>query len=266
MNTPQNTVTVNVNGASLVCDLHGAGEPILFIHGFPLSGRLWEHVIEPMRDTWRLVIPDLRGMGRSQPTAGATMATYADDLAALLDAVGEQRPVVVVGLSMGGYIAFEFYRRHAERVRALVLADTRAEADEPDKAAGRVVMADRVLSEGSGVVAEAMLPTLFGPKASTDLKQTWVEIISSTHPTGTAAALHAMRQRPDSTATLGDIQVPTLVVVGEDDAMTPPANARSMHRGIADAQLRVITDAGHMTPVEQPGQFVRALRRFVDAL
>ncbi len=257
---------VNVNGVNLACDLHGSGEPILFIHGFPLSGRLWDHVVEPMRDTWRLIIPDLRGMGRSQVTPDASMATYADDLAALLDAIGEQRPAVVVGLSMGGYIAFEFYRRHAERVRALVLADTRAEADTPQKAADRAAMADRVLCEGSAIVAAAMLPALFGSKASADLKHTWKELISNTGPTGTVAALHAMRQRPDSTTTFDDIQVPTLVVVGEDDALTPPADARSMHRGIAGAQLRLIPDAGHMTPVEQPGQFVRALRHFVDAL
>lgn len=266
MDPGSRSVSVNVNGVNLACDLHGSGEPILLIHGFPLSGRLWNAVVEPMRDAWRLIIPDLRGMGRSQATTDATMATYADDLAALLDALGESRPAVVVGLSMGGYIAFEFHRRHLERVRALVLTDTRAEADTPQKTDDRAAMADRVLSEGSRIVAEAMLPGLFGPKAPVELKEEWNEIICRTPPLGTAAALRAMAQRPDSTATLADIRVPTLVVVGEDDALTPPADARTLHRGIVGAQLRLIPDAGHMAPVEQPGQFVRVLQRFVDSL
>ncbi len=255
-----------VNGINLAFEQHGEGEPLLFVHGFPLSGRLWEHVIEPLRDDYKLIIPDLRGMGRSQASESASMATYADDLAGLLDALGESRPAVVVGLSMGGYLTFEFYRRHRERVRGLVLADTRCEADSPEKARDRAAMAERVRAEGGVVVADAMMDALFGPQASSELRDTWREIISSTRPQGIIAALAAMAESPDSTPTLAEIDVPTLIVVGEHDALTPPSAARTMHEGITGSRLEIIPHAGHMVPVEQPVAFSRVLREFLEGL
>lgn len=255
-----------VNGIKLAFEQHGEGEPLLFVHGFPLSGVLWEHVIEPLRGAYKLIIPDLRGMGSSEASESASMATYADDLAGLLDALGESRPAVLVGLSMGGYLTFEFYRRHRERVRGLVLADTRCEADAPEKARDRAAMAERVRADGGVVVADAMMDALFGPRASSELRETWREIISSTPPQGIIAALGAMADRTDSTATLAEIDVPTLVVVGEHDALTPPSAAQTIHEGIPGSRLEIIADAGHMVPVEQPVAFNRVLREFLEEL
>jgi 3-oxoadipate enol-lactonase len=143
-----------VDGVSLRYDIHGAGEPVLFVHGFSLSGALWQPVVEPLSGRFKLIIPDLRGHGGSGIGGEASMQRYAADLAALLDEIAEARPVVLVGHSMGGYIAFEFFRRHPERVRALVLVNTRAQADSREAARGRHDIADRVLREGSQVVAD----------------------------------------------------------------------------------------------------------------
>ena len=257
---------VHTNGIKLAFEQYGEGEPLLFVHGFPLSGRLWEHVIEPFSGAYKLIIPDLRGMGHSQASETACMATYADDLAGLLDAIGESRPAVIVGLSMGGYLTFEFYRRHRERVRGLVLVDTRCEADAPEKARDRAAMAERVRVDGGVVVADAMMDALFGPQASSELRDAWREIISSTPPQGIIAALAAMAERTDSTATLAEIDVATLVVVGQHDALTPPSAAQTIHEGITASQMEIIPHAGHMVPVEQPTPFNRVLREFLEEL
>jgi len=239
---------------------------VLCVHGFPLSHQMWLPVGEHLWDTCRLIMPDLRGHGRSAVTDEASMRLYADDLAGLLDVVAPGEPVAVCGLSMGGYIAFEFFRQYSSRVRALVLADTRAEADSAEAAANRQRLAQRVLAEGSHVVADDMVEKLFGPAASAALRQRWRDIMASTAPAGVAAALWAMAERQDSTATLKEIDVPALVIVGEDDRITPPSVARNMHANIRDARLHVIPDAGHVPPVETPRALASLLRQFVEKL
>ncbi len=251
--------TAKSNGINITYEVHGRGDPVLFIHGFPLSRELWRPMIEPMSDRFTLIMPDLRGMGDSEATCDASMADYSDDLAALLEVIGEKRPAAVVGLSMGGYVAFEFYRRHRDRVRALVLADTRAEADTPESAKTRLETAEKVMREGSGVVADAMAAKLFARSASPALVEEWRAIMTATKPMGVAAALKAMASRPDSTPTLKDIVVPTLIVVGEEDAITPPPLSRAMHAGIAGSRIRMIPECGHMPPVERPDAFSRAV-------
>ncbi|HEV2149514.1 MAG TPA: alpha/beta fold hydrolase, partial [Longimicrobiaceae bacterium] len=154
-----------VNGATLRHEVFGEGEPVLFAHGFPLSGALWHPVVERLGGGWRCIVPDLRGHGGSAATPDAGMDDHADDLARLLDALGETRPVVLAGMSMGGYVAFAFARRHPERVRALALVNTRAQADTPEQARGRLETAERVLREGSATVADAMAGKLFAPAA-----------------------------------------------------------------------------------------------------
>jgi len=243
---------------------HGRGEPILFVHGFPLSGEMWNSTVERLSSRWTCIVPDLRGHGRSGVTDDATMATYADDFAGLLDALGEKRPVTLVGLSMGGYIAFEFFRRHRSRLSALVLADTRHTADTPDAAAKRETTAVAVLKDGSRVVADAMIENLFAPTTPADLKAQWHAIMTRTPPRGVAAALRALATRPDSTPTLAKIDCPTLVVVGEHDAITPPDAARDMHAKIAGSTIEIVPNAGHMAPVEQPQLFATALQRFLE--
>jgi 3-oxoadipate enol-lactonase len=253
-----------IDGISLHFEVHGNGEPVLFVHGFPLSGRLWDPAVALLQDRFELIVPDLRGHGRSGVSEDVTMARYADDLAALLDVAGAKGPVTVVGHSMGGYIAFELYRRHPERIRALVLVDTRAGTDTEEAAEGRREMARRVLRDGSRVIADALVDRLFAPPTPDALRERWHEIMASTPPVGVAAALRAMAERPDSHPMLREIDRPVLVVVGADDAITPPEEARRMHEAVPSSRLEVVPEAGHMTPVEQPERFAEVLRDFVE--
>ena len=259
-------MNVTVEGVELHYEVHGEGDPILLVHGFPLSGALWDGVVERLADRWRLIVPDLRGHGRSEASAETTMRRYADDLVAVLDAAGEKRPVVLVGLSMGGYVAFEFYRRHPERVRALVLANTRATRDAPEVLRGRHDSAERALREGSAAVSEGMVDRLFAPTTPPELRERWREIMAATPPAGVAAALRAMAERTDSRRLLKRVGVPVLVIVGSDDVITPANEARAMAEAAKWGRIRMISRAGHMTPVEQPGDFAAALEDFLRTL
>jgi 3-oxoadipate enol-lactonase len=259
-------VKATVNGIDLHYEDHGTGRPVLFIHGFPLSGRMWEHLVTPLSGTYRLIIPDLPGLGSSEASAETSMARYADVLVELLDALDEGRPVALVGLSMGGYVAFEFYRRHRRSVRALVLADTRAKPDTEQARQQREQDAQKVLRQGCAELAEAMLDKLFTPRASPQLRETWRGIMASSPPEGVAAALRAMAGRADSQPTLATIDVPALIIVGEDDVLTPVIEAQTMHEGIAGSRLVVVPGAGHLSPVEQPRLFAEALHKFLDSV
>ncbi|MCA9256267.1 MAG: alpha/beta fold hydrolase, partial [Phycisphaerales bacterium] len=172
--------------------------------------------------------------------------------------------VVVMGLSMGGYVTFEFVRRHARRVRALVLADTQSAADTPEKAASRMEGAARVLVEGNQWVVDGMTPILFAEDAPKALVQEWREIMLATNPQGTAAGMRAMADRIDSATTFAQIQCPTLVVVGELDAITPPKAARIMSDGIDGARLEILPGVGHMAPVEAPDEYARIVGDFLS--
>ena len=254
-----------VNGVMLHYELVGDGEPILFVHGFPLSGALWKPIAERLQG-WRCLVPDLRGHGRSAATPTATIEQFSDDLVALLDTIGERRPVVLCGLSMGGVIAFDFFRRHRARLRALVLVDCRANADTPEGRQQREELAQAVLRDGSRVAADSMIDKLLAPQASPALRTEWHAIMAATPPVGVAAAARALAQRPDSTATLGRIDVPTLLVFGEEDRITPPDLARQMLAAIPGARLELISAAGHLPPVEQPDRFLQAIRTFLAEL
>ena len=258
----------NADDISLYYQLSGdaSGTPILFIHGFPLTGQMWEPAIAELPEECFCIVPDLRGLGESQARDGTSMTTYADDLAELLDAVGEKRPVIVVALSMGGYIAFELFRRHRDKVKALVLVDTRANPDSADARAGRMKMIDNVKANGSKAVADAMIEKLFAPEVDPELKQEWHEIMAQQPPEGVIGALQAMADRPDSAPTLAKIDCPTLLLVGEHDVITPPDVHREMQAAIRGSRLEVIADCGHMTPVEKPDEFNKILGEFIDSL
>lgn len=253
-------------GCELYYEASGQGPPLMFVHGFPLSGRMWQPTVERISAAYRCIVPDLRGHDRSSATPTADMARYADDLAAVLDADGERRPVVLVGLSMGGYIAFEFFRRHRQRISALVLADTRAGADTQEARTKREETAQAVEKGGSRVVADAMVDKLFAPGAAASLRNEWHEIMSRTQPMGVAAALRAMAARPDSTPTLSKIDCPVLIVVGEHDTITPPDVHREMHAAITGSRLESIADAGHLSPLEKPDRFAAALTAFLNTM
>jgi 3-oxoadipate enol-lactonase len=255
-----------IEGTTINYWVEGRGEPVLLVHGFPLASEMWKPLAARLRDRYRLIAPDLRGHGASQESAETSMESYARDLVALLERAGENRPVVLVGLSMGGYIALEFVRRFPQCVRALVLANTRASADTEEQAATRQHTAARVLEEGSSVVAEQMRTKLFAPAAPDELRQTWYRIMAASPPVGVAAALRAMARRPDSFATLAAFERPVLIIAGEEDAIIPLEEAEAMRRASPRAELEVIRHAGHMTPVEQPDDFADAMRRFLQAL
>jgi pimeloyl-ACP methyl ester carboxylesterase len=247
----------------------GSGLPLVLLHAFPLSSAMWLAQREGLADDFRIITPDQRGFGGSplgvdQPS----LDVVADDLAALLDAKELDR-VVLGGLSMGGYVAMAFCRRHRDRVRALVLADTRAEADTADGAANRERIATALLADPDcPVLLDEVLPQLLGSTTarSRPLVYGRVKAFVQAAPAAAAAwAERAMAARPDSTATLRELDVPVLVLVGEEDALAPPEAAERM-AAAASAQLVRLTGAGHLSAVETPEEFNTAVRTFVAAV
>jgi len=257
---------ITTDQLKLHVELNGKGLPLLCIHGFPLSGELWAPLRDSLSDRYQLIIPDLRGHGQSGVSETVTMSDFADDLNAMLVAIDINRPVVVIGLSMGGYVAFEFYRRYRKRVQALVLVDTRANADTEDVLKGRREMSKRVMQEGSTIVADAMIEKLFAPDATEALKKKWHKIMAATDPKGVTAALGAMGARQESFSTLRESDVPALIVVGEKDVITPVDSAKKMHETARDSHLEIIPGAGHMVPVEAPDAFAKILEKFLSPI
>ncbi len=259
---------VPVPGAELAVEVRGEGLPVLLVHGFPLDRAMWRHQIAGL-SRCRRIAPDLRGAGASSvPADGYTVAHYADDLVAVLDALGV-RQAVVCGLSMGGYIVFELVRRYPDRLKAIVLADTKAEADSPEGRRGRDELAAVAARDGAGAVAERLVPRLLSATtraAQPEVARQVREMIERQPVPGIVGALAALRDRPDSRPTLGAVRVPTLVLVGEDDELTPPAAARAMAAAIPGAQYVAIPAAGHLAPLEQPLAVARALGDFLGSL
>jgi 3-oxoadipate enol-lactonase len=260
---------VAVNGVSLAVEVRGDGPAVLFIHGYPFDHTVWTHQVAAM-EGWCRIAPDLRGMGRSDaPDLGYSMETYAADLAELLDLLGA-RETVLVGLSMGGYVAFEFVRRWRERVRALVLVDTRAEADTPEARLNRDAAATTAREQGAEAIAEAMLPKVLGPSTLAGAPATVERVramMASSPVAGIVGALAAVRDRPDSTSLLPELAgLPTLVIVGDEDELTPPAQAKAMAEAIPGASLVVVRSAGHLTPLERPAETTDAILAFLAGL
>jgi 3-oxoadipate enol-lactonase len=263
-----------INGVELAYtdqgpDISPKGLPILFLHAFPLSKTMWEPQIQALADRFRVITLDLRGHGESDaPLWCYTMEQFADDVKGLLDHLAI-RQAVLAGLSMGGYVLFACYRQYPDRVKALILADTRAGADTPEGKAGRYAMAQAAYKEGVSTVEEAMLPRLLSPTALRE-KPALVEevrsIIRSTPLSGIVGDLMAMTDRADSLPLLSSISCPTLVIVGEEDQTTPPTEARLMAKRIPGARLEIIPGAGHLANLEQPDAFNRAVTSFLEGL
>jgi 3-oxoadipate enol-lactonase len=262
-------MTTVSTGVELSCVDCGRGMPLLLVHGFPLDHTMWAQQIDVLSRQCRVIAPDLRGFGGSRRTADdekITMAQFADDLAALLDGLDIVEPIVFCGLSMGGYIALQFWRQYASRLRGLVLCDTRAAADGPEAVAARRTMADRVLREGPTPQVEALLPRVLG-ETTRRLRLQVVEgvrrMMLSTSPRSIAAAQRGMAERPDMTDSLGQIACATLVVVGAEDASSPPSEMRAMAQAIPSSQFVEIREAGHLTPLENPAAVNAALAEFL---
>ena len=252
----------------------GRGRTVLLVHGFPFERSMWAPQIAALQHGQRVLAPDLRGFGASAFPRGAapdvwTMEQHADDLAALLDALGEREPVVLVGFSMGGYVAWPFVRKHRRRLAGLVLCDTRAAADAPEGARGRLALAQRVLEEGPEPVVEAMLPKLLAPRTLAERPEVVARVqgwMRAAPREGIAAALRGMAARADSSTLLASIDLPTLVVVGAHDAISPPAEMHAIARAIPGARAQEIADAGHMTTVEAPSALSALLGEFLASL
>lgn len=244
------------------------GPALILLHGFPVTSRMWDAQLEGLSAKHRVIAPDYRGFGQSPHAGPFTIQSLADDVHAIASALG-LTTFVLGGLSMGGYVALAYARRYAENLRGLILLDTRAGADTPEGKQNRNTMIQIATDKGSAAIADAMQPKLFAPDTlehKPNLVKRYREMAESNPPITLAHALAAMRDRPEQTGMLKSIAVPTLIVVGEADAVTPPAVAEAMQKEIPDAQLAVIRGAGHMSPMEQPEQVNAAINRFLDAL
>jgi pimeloyl-ACP methyl ester carboxylesterase len=249
----------------------GTGPLVLLVHGFPLDHTMWSSQIEAIAQNWRVIAPDLRGFGQStlgsaDPRTGVSMERYADDLAELLDIVGITEPIVLAGFSMGGYVAWQFVRKYSSRLRGLIQCDTRAAADTEEARAGRLKMADNVAEWGSARVAEMMGPKLLAPRTFEQQPAVVAavrQVVERTSPAAIAAAQRGMAARPDVTDLLPAIKVPTLIVVGAEDAISPPTEMKSIATAIPNAQFVQIPESGHMTTMENPAAVNRAMTQFL---
>jgi pimeloyl-ACP methyl ester carboxylesterase len=261
--------TLSVNGITVAFDDQGEGRPLVLVHGHPFNRSMWQPQAEHFSCSgWRVIVPDLRGYGDTTVVPGkTTLETFARDIAALLDQLEIDR-AVVGGLSMGGQIVMEFHRLFPQRVAGLVLADTSAQSESEEGRKLRHEMADRLLREGMGPHADEVLPMMIAPynvEALPSVAEHVLAMMRNTSPEGAAAALRGRAERPDYLEMLSRIAVPALVVVGQDDAFTPVADARLMLERIPDASLVVIDGAAHMPNLERQAEFDAALEQFLGS-
>jgi 3-oxoadipate enol-lactonase len=240
---------------------------LVLIHAFPLNARMWEPQLALAEAGWRVIAPHLRGTNGGPPQAPvATMEDFAADVIDLLDALHIEN-AVIGGLSMGGYVTFALFRHAPRYFRGMVLADTRPQADTPEAIEGRKRLLTVVREKGSAAVADEMLPKLLGEttrRNRPDLVAHVGDLVRSNPPDAIAGAISALMSRPDSTSILHTIHCPTLILVGEEDVLTPPPLSQDMQRAIGGAELVMVPRAGHLSSLEQPEAFNAALARFVE--
>jgi 3-oxoadipate enol-lactonase len=261
--------TARVREIELAYDDVGRGPAVVLLHGFPFNRSMWAEQREALAAAYRVITPDLRGMGETTVAGGpATMEEMAHDVAALMDKLGVGR-AAVGGLSMGGYVALAFYRRHRLRTRALILADTRPGADTDEARRTREEQAQKILKEGTGAIADDFLKKVLTSETLAERPEVVArvrEMILKTDARGAAAALRGMAVRHDQTSFLEDVIVPTLILVGSEDQLTPPKEAELMRREIRGSRVEVIENASHLSNVERPVEFNLALKTFLDEL
>jgi len=261
-------LTIRSSNAELYYEVLGAGPSVVLLHPFPLNHNFWTAIAGQLTSRYRLIMPDLRAHGASELGDGpATMQKMADDLARICreEKTGK---AVFVGVSIGGYLLFEFWRRYREQVAALVLANTRPVAETPESKAARLQAAERVLREGTASFIEEMLSKLLSPTTCSDRPDIMDEarkMMQAMSPEDIAGVQRGMAERSDSIPTLATINVPTLIIAGEDDSV-PLGEFEMMRRGIAGSQLRRIPRAGHYAALERPEEFGRLLWEFLDGV
>lgn len=260
----------SIDGRAIAYSDNGSGPVLVLVHGFPLDNSMWNGQVDALASSMRVIVPDLRGFGKSAGTGEiTTMADFADDIARLLVTIGVTSPVHFCGLSMGGYVAWQFFARHRTKLASLMICDSRAAADSPEVAEGRKKTAAKVLAEGASVVAEAMLPKLFAETTRSTkpaIVQATDNVMRGTEPAAISAALLGMASRVDFTSTLTSIDLPTLIVCGEHDAITPLAEMKTIAAAIPGATMCVVEGAGHMSPLEMPEVVNDAIRTHVHSV
>lgn len=246
----------------------GSGPPIVLVHGFPLDHSMWNAQVKELAGPFRVIAPDLCGFGESPVQTGTvSMARHAQDLSDLLVALEVDQPITLCGLSVGGYIALEFWHHFRHQLAALILCDTRAAADTVEVLDRRFRMADIVLEHGTTAVSDAMIPQLFAPRTLEEhplIVDQLRQVIARADPEGVAAALRGMAARRDMTGRLSEIEQPVLLIVGAEDAITPVEEMRSMAAALPAGRLSVIADAGHMAPMERPEEVNAAIVEFLE--
>ncbi len=243
----------------------GEGDLAVFIHGFPLDHSVWLNQLQGLAHVRHCIAPDLRGHGRSDPMVepSLSMEVIADDIAGLIEALGATE-ADIIGLSMGGYAALALYELRPAMVRSLALVDTRATPDSVEARAARDALAEQLLDTGRAVFAGQMIPTLLGPRPTRATRSRVRSMIEDNRYETLVAVLEGMKDRPDRSALLPQIAVPTLVIVGEYDMLTPPAQGRAMAESIPGARTAVIPGAGHLSPLERPDEVNSALIELLE--
>lgn len=254
--------------AQLSYEVVGNGPDVVLLHPFPLNRHFWDSVAAQLSTRYRLVIPDLRAHGESELGEGpATMQKLADDLSRLCREENTTK-AIFVGVSIGGYLLFDFWRRYRDQVSALVLANTRPGAESSEGKANRLALADRVLREGTAGFVEEMLPRLLSEttrRNRPDIVQAARVMMQSMSAADIAGVQRGMAERPDSVPTLATITVPTLILAGDEDSI-PLSEFDLMRRQISGSRLQVIAQAGHYAALEKPEEFAGLLRTFFGGL
>jgi pimeloyl-ACP methyl ester carboxylesterase len=262
-------VRIASGDAEIAYQVLGEGPPVTLLHPFPTHHEFWLPAAQALISGYRLILPDLRGHGESGVGEGpATMEKHTTDLVRILDHAGVGR-ATFVGVSIGGYAMFEFWRRNQARMVALVLCNTKAQADTPEAKASRLQAAADVIERGTEQFFQAMLPKLLGKtthETRPDLVDGALGMMRQMSREDVARVQQGMAERPDSASTLKSINVPTMLVTGDEDVLTGPPEAEFMRQHITGSQMKIIRRAGHFSPWEQPHEAGMLLRQFLDAV
>jgi 3-oxoadipate enol-lactonase len=260
---------ISSDDAEICYEAMGNGPPVVLLHPFPANHDLWTPVAQTLVSRYRLIMPDLRGHGESSLGTGpATMQKHAADIGRVMDDTGVDR-APLIGVSIGGYAIFEFWRRFRDRVTALVLCNTKAQADTPEARANRLQAAEDVLQRGTSQFFDSMAQKLLGETtrgSRPDLVEGAVRMMRKMSAEDVAGVQRGMADRPDSVAALQTITVATLIITGDEDIMTGLAEAESMKQNISGSHMKIVAKAGHYSPWEQPEEVGRLLRQFLDSV
>ena len=255
--------------AEIAYQILGTGSPVVLLHPFPVHHEFWLPAARALSSRYQLILADLRGHGESGAGEGpATMEKHASDLARILDHAGVGR-VPLAGVSIGGYVLFEFWRRYRGRVAGLALCNTKAQADSPEAKAVRLQAAAEVLERGTEPFFESVVPKLIGKttrESRPDLVDAALDMMRMMSAGNVAQVQRGMAERPDSLPDLKTINVPTLLVTGDEDILTGPSEAELMRQNIPGSQMKTIRRAGHYSPWERPEEVGQLLRQFFDSV